>query len=184
MSGQGVGAPISRVTMQEGDLPVYLAKYLTLAGDGTGSINVIGNYSTPEIVYLQPPPGTVYLIDRMTIYVKDVGSCELSKYGADPGGISPGWTLRLQDDSGTIHDFVHYPVLKNEYFGMMGGGSGIAIYALAGDSSGAVFGSLPLGSYNNPVRVDGSLNQRLEVIIQGNYSTLKVNSFLVYGYIE
>jgi len=120
----------------------------------------------------------------VVVFIRDNGAHELSDYGGDADGISPGWALRLQDDSGTLHNFVHYNVLDNAYFGMINGPLGRQGTRLGLDPGWLTTSDFQLAKGRALLRVDGSLNQRIEVIIEGNYSTLQVHTFLAYGYVE
>lgn len=59
-----------------------LFRYLDTDGDGTGTKNAIGDYSSAATdFYIQPPAGKIYTIERMLVYIQDTGAFDAEKYG-------------------------------------------------------------------------------------------------------
>lgn len=49
----------------------YLAQYLSTNGDGTGTVQAVGNYATAQDFYLQPAIDQVIAINRLIVYIQD-----------------------------------------------------------------------------------------------------------------
>ena len=59
-----------------------LTRYLDTNGDGTGTKDAVGDYSSAaETFFITPPAGKKYTISRMLIGVQDSGSFDAVKYG-------------------------------------------------------------------------------------------------------
>ena len=59
-----------------------LYELLSTAGDGTGTVNAIGDYSTPDDFYIQPPVGKLYEINRMIVHIQSASNLKQLGYGS------------------------------------------------------------------------------------------------------
>lgn len=75
--------------------------YLTEAGDGTGPISHLGDYSvTPVTIWYAPPSPQTFLVKRLTVLLGDGGSgWRPGNYGAVPA-LDPGLKVSIQDAEG------------------------------------------------------------------------------------
>jgi hypothetical protein len=73
---------MSRITVDH-DSTDHLYRFLDTDGDHTGTYDAIGNYSAGSIeeFYIQPASGEAYVINRMSVHVRDAGNFSSSFYG-------------------------------------------------------------------------------------------------------
>lgn len=56
-------------------------QFLSTAGDGTGTVNAIGDYTTPDDFYMEVPAGQARVVTRLAIYIED-STMQPEAYGA------------------------------------------------------------------------------------------------------
>lgn len=78
-----------------------LLQYLSTNGDGTGTTNAIGNYTTPDVFYIEPPAAQDYLVKRIIVQVSDA-SIKAGDYGALTA-LTNGVRVQAVLDSTTIN---------------------------------------------------------------------------------
>ena len=61
----------------------YLSQLLSSNGDGTGSTEMIGNYTEDTRFYVAPPAGQKFYISRLLVFIEDVGAFDSGAYGKD-----------------------------------------------------------------------------------------------------
>jgi hypothetical protein len=150
-------------------------RFLDTNGDGTGTKSAIGDYSSgAEIFYIQPPAGTVYRIARMIVYIEDDAVFNSDGYAAIAApGLSTGIQVRVQDDSGTLNDMTDgLPVKQNMQWKRFCYDIKVSEFGAppAGNESMAVRWTFnKAGPY---IRLNGNKNERLEVVLNDNLSTL------------
>ena len=67
------------------------ARYLDTDGDGTGTYNAIGDYSSAkEEFYIQPKTGQVLQLNRIMITIEDGGSIDSGGYGNNSSPLTNG----------------------------------------------------------------------------------------------
>ncbi len=82
------------------DVGVGLYQYLSTNGDGTGTDDAVGNYTTPTEFYIQDT--TQYLLlERMIVYVEDFGRMDSGAYG-NAITLTNGIRLEVQESDGTL----------------------------------------------------------------------------------
>ena len=171
--------PVSIATT--GAQKTLLARYLDTDGSGTGTKTAIGNYSTPTIFYIQPPAGTIYRLSRMLPFVEDVGTFDSGSYG---NGITltNGITVRVQDDSGTLLDLTDgLPIKLNTHWARLCYDMAISKFGTGNEYLHARWTFAKSGQM---VRLVGNNNERLEVVLNDDFSDLVSQYFMVQGYIE
>ncbi len=162
--------------------PIY--QFLDTDGDGTGSINVVGDYEdTAEIFFIGPPPANEYWhIERMVVQVSDAGALDAGKYGNNVE-LTNGITVRKQDDSGTVIELTGgKPIITNADWG------GVC-YDVASVGFGQGDNYLGVrwtfGKSGWPLYLDGDGdNERLEVVVNDDMTDLVGQTFMVQGWKE
>jgi len=175
-----------------GPVPTPLYRVLDTNGDGSGTDNANGDYSSSEeIFYIQPPAGQIFRLERMLIFMRmKKGDFNFDQYGKDQV-LSTGISVRVQNDSETIIDLTN----------------GIPIKRF-GDWIRVCFDVDPAGGdinqdYNEdvmvgarwtfskagyPIRLVGDNNERLEVVLNDDFRTstreIDEHYFMIQGYIE
>ena len=78
-----------------------LYRYLDVNGNGTGSIEATGDYSSAATdFYIQPPANTTYFINRMLVAVRDTGAFDAADY-ANGVALTNGISVSVTDSSDT-----------------------------------------------------------------------------------
>jgi hypothetical protein len=76
-------------------------RVLDTNGDGTGTKNAVGNYSsTPTVFYIQDTTKTFY-VNRMLIQLEDAGAFATNDYGAGTG-LTNGISINIYDSTGAV----------------------------------------------------------------------------------
>lgn len=160
----------------------YLGRFLDTVGDGSGVKNASVNHAGAAQSYqIIAPAGSRYIITELTVNIRDGGTIDSNQYG---NGIGLTNGITVQTSNGTP-DFVltdSVPILTNNDWGRFGSidhytfGSG-AEYLLSKISF-LSFGQRGL------VLEPGTDADRLEVILNDNFSGLQQHYFYVKGYIE
>ena len=162
-----------------------LFRYLDTNGDGTGVISTDNNHSgAPVSYYIQPPTGEQYVISRMIIYFQDRGSIDSGAYG---NGITltNGIQVSVTTNNGAtlITNMTGgQPIIyTTDWMKMCYDGS------VFEDGSGAEAFSARWTFEKTGQRgvvLNGNNNDRLEVILNDNFSGLNEQTFFVQGYKE
>lgn len=153
-------------------------------GDKTGAIEATGNYSvTPEIFYIQPPAGEIWQLTRMLFFVEDGAGFDPDTWGSGTA-LTNGIILRIQDDSGTIFDFTEQDPIKTS------GHLGLYMYDTtlldfgAGNTNEVLNARYTFAKSGATVRVIGDNNERLEVLLNDDFTGLVSQHFMVQGFKE
>jgi hypothetical protein len=77
----------------------HIVRALDTVGDGSGTKQAIGNYSTPTEFKLAPAAGVEYRVHRMLISLGDVGPFTYNTYGGLPV-LTNGWQMYVANGSG------------------------------------------------------------------------------------
>lgn len=162
-----------------------IARYLDTNGDGTGTKSATGEYHDAgdgaEIFYIQPPAGGVYRLARMLPFVEDVGSFDSGSYG---NGITlaNGISIRVQNDSGTILDLLDgLPIQLNTHWARICYDMTISSF---GQGNEYLHARWTFAKSGQMIRLVGDNNERLEVVLNDDFSDLVSQYFMVQGYIE
>lgn len=162
-------------------VPKRLDRYLDIVGDGSGNTDVTGDYSSvEEIFYIQPPKSTFFILERMLIFIQDTGAFDADSYG---NGISlaNGIVVRVQDDSDTLLNLTAgKPIKTNAQWTRLCYDVSLSNYGTGDESAGVRWTFSKAG---HPLRLDGSKNERLEVVLNDSFVDLVDHTFLVQGYI-
>ena len=176
-----------------GPVATIFSRHLDTNGDGTGTKNAIGDYSsTAEIFYIQPPSGQIFRINRMMVLVRgDKSTFYTDSYGSR-AILSNGIVVRAQNDSGTLIDLTdNVPILTNGNWGRFCFDS--EVYpAATGNNDTYLRVRWTFGRAGYPIRLVGANSERLEVVLNDDFSLnsggssnpLVEHYFVVQGYIE
>ncbi len=152
-------------------------QYLSTDGAGGGTTNADGNYATPTQFYIQDT-GRYLAIERLILYVEDVGSMDSGQYG---NGLTPSNGIRLEilePDDTLVHDVMAgNPVTKNLHWQgkchdltMSSWGSGNTGYSVRWTFAKA----------GKPIIL--APGQKLAAILEDNYTGLVEHRFQVQGH--
>lgn len=161
---------------------VQLSQYLSDAGDGTGVIDGSVDYSAGlKIFYIQPPSGAVYVLETFLVVIKDSQSFDPDNYGRNLT-LTNGIIMRKEDDSSTIVDFTtNHKIFTNLDWAIIATPSGTTF-----DSGDAILGAEMnfRSRFGQPLKLDGDNNERLEIVLNDDFSPLNGHFFQTQGYIQ
>jgi len=182
-----VDSRLHNIERNPGGFKEIVRQYMSTNGDGTGTATFNGNYTgASEIVYIQPPVGTVYRLSQVIISISDAGTggFEPADYGYDANGIAPGWTMQAVGDGGLIKDYTLIAMTVNSYFGFTNGPSGYLNLQFPLDANTALISDFDLFDRGQLLRLDGDQNERLVITLSADYRALLYQSWFAIGYIE
>lgn len=153
-------------------------RFLDTNGDGTGTKSAIGNYAgSPVSFYIQPPAGDVYRLYRMLVHVEDVNTFDSGSYG---NGIvlTNGITVSKVISGQTVQMTDGVSIKKTPHWQMFCYDVDISSYGL-GNEHASVRWTFTKGG--NPVRLVGDDGDRLQVVLNDDFTGLVDHHFFVQG---
>ncbi len=183
-SGTGTNSDpyiLQRSNSSTGSQREQIFQYLDSVGDGSGTTNLVGDYSGGATVFkIAPGAGEVFRLARMIGFVEDGGSFDSGyygnaitltngialnhDYGAGTVDMMGGLTVKTSGDwAGLCHDVTHSNF-----------GSGNEFITVRWTFS-------KTGQY---VRLDGDAGDELRMTLHDNFSGLVNHRFMIQGYIE
>ena len=166
-----------------GQQQLLLSRYLDTDGDGTGTKNAIGDYSTPEDFFIQPPAGVYYRINRILISIEDGVSFKAGLYGG-LAALSVGITLKIKDASGTLVDFTDaVPVKTNGQWARLAYDVDLKSWS-ASPTEELLSVRLTFSKFGQAIRLDGDKGEKLVMTLSDNMTGLISHYFKVQGYVE
>lgn len=149
-------------------------------GDGTGAKDAIGDYSiTPKIFFRQPLVGEVYVISEFILHLVDNSNMPSGSWGGITA-LTNGVIIRVSDDNGVISDITNGdPPKDNADISHLMPNFRIVTF---GASDNAIIASFTQESFGAQAIIDGSQNQRIEVLLNDNFTGLVEQHFIIHGY--
>jgi hypothetical protein len=157
-------------------------QFLDSNGDESGIKEWTGDYSSvSDIAYIQPSAGEVIWLTRMIVFVKDTGTLDPDSYG-NASALTNGLVVRLQDDSGTIATLSGgFTIKTNAEWGAL-------CYDVTNHAWGTGDETLlvrwTFAKSGVEIRLDGDSNERLEILLNDDFSGLNAHRFCVQGHKE
>lgn len=162
-----------------GPVPTPIYRHLDTNGDGTGTKNAVGNYAAAATsFFIQPAPGEIFRIQRMLVNVHDDQKFKAEEYGNILNGLGTGIVVRACGVD--LTDGV--PVKTNGDWGVHCFDA--ELYSAAAGQGDYLRVRWTFANAGYPIRLVGDDNDRLEVILNDDFSTLDHQYFTVQGYIE
>ncbi len=93
---------------------MIFSRFLDTNGDGTGTKNAVGNYSsTATPFYIQPAANQTFYLARMLITVRDSGAFDAEEYG-NGIALTNGITVTIHhDEHGELYDLTDGEPIKS-----------------------------------------------------------------------
>ena len=170
-SGRPYGLP-------PGDM-VY--RYLETTGDGSGTVDAIGNYAATATAFkVTPPANRVYALSRMIVQAIDTGAFDADKYGNNITLTNGILALVRDSNGGTLLDLCDSQPIKTN------AGWAAVCYDSRSDDYGtgnnylsvrwtfSKAGAWPL--------VDGSQGQDFAVVLNDDFTGLIKQTFMIQGF--
>ena len=166
-----------------GSQKTIISRFLDTNGDGTGSINANGDYSSAAgIFYIQPSINENYRIARMLVSIEDTAGMQADEYGNIGSALTNGITLRKQNDLGTIVDYTDSnPVKTNSQWGGFCYDVDLKTWGAGNELIVVRWTFTRAGQF---IRLSGQDSERLEIVVNDNLTGLVSHKFLAQGYIE
>lgn len=178
IGGQGTPPTLAAPSLQFVARDPFI-RHLDTNGDGTGTKNATGNYTTTTAFYIEPPGTSNYIISRLVVEIEAVGTFTGTLYGGQV--ITNGVAIKKQDDTGELIDFT----------------DGVSITTNAGWARFCYDETITGYTGNNYIRVDcdlsrsgsllrlnGSSDEHFDVLLNDDFSGLISHRFIVYGFTE
>ena len=117
----------------------------------------------------------------MIVFIQDTGAFDSDKYG-NGIALANGIQVRVQDDSETISDMTNdLPIKTNTHWARMCYDIDLNTFGVGDEVMVVRWTFNKAGQF---IRLDGSQNERLEVVLNDDFSALVDHTFLIQGYIE
>jgi len=159
-----------------------ISRYLDTNGDGSGTKNANGDYSSAaEEFYIQPGAGEIYQLSRMIVLIEDTSGFSATEYGNLGSALSNGIHIHAEYDSAatTIDLTDDIPIVDNAHWGGL-------CYDVALKTWGAgnevLVVRYTFASMGQEIRLTS--DDRFLVGVNDNLTGLVDHHFLVQGYIE
>lgn len=160
-----------------------ISQHLSLSGDGVGTVDFIGDYSSvADIAYIQPPASTIYRVARMIIYIEAGSGFRAERYGNLSGALANGIHVHVENDGGTIVDLTSgFPIKTNGAWGHACFDVDLKTWGAGDEMLLARWTFQRSGQF---IRLDGDENERLEISLDDDFTGLVHHKFLIQGYVE
>jgi len=173
-----------------GPVPTPFYRHLDTNGDGTGIKNAIGDYSgAEEIFYVQPAAGEILRIERLLVLIRAPKATFYTDSYGSLGELANGVSLRVQSDTGTLVELTNgLPVKTNGNWGHYCFDTDI-YPSSQGNNDTYLRVRWTFAKAGYPLRLVGDNNERLEVVMNDDFTDGGGNSFVEHyfhaqGYYE
>lgn len=164
-----------------GKMPLYFSQFLTKNGTGTLQTNMTGDFLSGSVISIIPAAGEILRIESLKVSLSTTHTMSLELYG-NLSALGTGVLIRLMDGDGTVLALTDPSLaIKNN--------SEYAVYA--SDVTNREWGleknlavKWDFSDSGTVLRIDGDSSERLEVLLQDDFSGLISHRFRVTGYIE
>lgn len=159
--------------------PIY--QHLSSNGDGTGTTNAVGDYSSSETtLYIAPAADETFIINRMIVEVEDVGSFDSGGYGTG-SALSNGITLNYRDANGIVATLTPTPITRNADWA--GNCHDLTIHNF-GTGNEFMTARWTFEKSGHPLVLWGSNGHSLEIVLNDDFTGLVLQKFTVQGYCD
>lgn len=156
-------------------------RFLDVNGDGTGTKEALGDYSgmAQEIFYIQPPVNTTFVLSRMIVQIEDNGGFDSGLYG-NSITLTNGIVVRVSDDMSVLTALTDtIPILTNSDWAAYCYDVALSEY---GTGNNYAHVRWTFARSGQPLILRGNYNERLEVVLNDDFSDLVGHRFQVQGY--
>jgi hypothetical protein len=175
-----VGNVYTPVSNRANTSPIF--RYLDTAGDGSGTKEVLGDYSvTPDDIYIEPPDTWNYYISRMIVTVVDGTLNNADLYGGLGGALSNGISVLKTSGATTLSDYTDgLPVKTNGNWATLC--HDVTVHT--GFANGNDYQTIrwTLARSGGIVMLRSAFSERLVVRVNDDFSGLVSHLFMVQGY--
>ncbi len=163
-----------------------ITRWLDTDGDGTGTKVATGDYSSSaQIFYIAPPANQTYRLITMTVFICDDGAYQGAKYGA-ANALTNGIVSRVRNSGGDVLANLTdgLPVKSNSEWSALYGNVQRFNWSQeengGGDALAIRFNFRECGI---PIELSGNNGEKLEMVLNDDFSALDDHRFYVVGYL-
>ena len=158
-----------------------ISQHLDTVGDGSGTVNAVGDYSvTPGVFKIAPGAGEVFRLTRLIGYIEDAGTFDSGAYGNNIT-LTNGISIDYDFSGGTVDLLGGETIKTNTEWASHCFDSRLDTYGAGNES--LVF-RWTFARSGQLIRLDGDANEELRLTFNDNLTGLVVHHFLVQGYVE
>lgn len=146
-------------------------------GDGSGLTSQNGNYSvTPQLFFVQPPAGRIYLIYHFTVNIADTAAFGLTDYGGILGGLTNGIAFQQRINNVVSNPMVGYTIKRNYQWGIFE-----PPLIVAYGNAQCLTENINVVEHGGPFVLDGNQGDYLGMLISDNLTALNDQVATVSG---
>lgn len=155
-----------------------LFRYLDTNGDGTGTKNANGNYSSAEeIFYIQPPAGLSYKLNRLMILIEDQKGFEAGNYGALAAALTNGIEIKAVNNDGITCDITDgIPITHNGHWAILAFDIDLKVW---GSGEDLLIARFCLNGIGESIIIDGDQGGRFNVYLNDDFTGISEHYFMV-----
>ena len=159
---------------------IPIIQLLSTNGDGTGTSNAVGDYSAaPTNFYIQPPVGHIYVISELIFHCSDHGTYTIDGYGASTALTNGIAGIVYQGATAIFNLFGGRLIQTNDDYLHVSANYQLVTFASNYQSQ---IVSYNANSFGTVLRLNGSLNQKLQLELHDDFTFLDDQYFLAHGY--
>lgn len=160
--------------------PIVVHQFLSINGDGTGTINAIGDYSsTSAVFYIQPAINEVMIIHELLLHILDSGAMPAGSYGSG-AALTNGLQVFITNARSPRLSMLPGPIKTNSNF-MHCGLNAFNLINFSGGIDGIIASFRP-NNFGTPILLDGSQEHKIEVILNDSFVGFSDHHFIAHGF--
>lgn len=155
----------------------HFFRYLDTVGDGTGTMNAIGDYSvTPTGFFFQPP--LAVNVHKAVIMIESAAGMWAERYGNIMGGLTNGYSFSRKDAADVMQLELNngIAIKTNAEIGRTGFDVDVKTWG-AGDE--VLLATCDFKGAGGPIEINA--NDKLGIILNDDFSTLNQHFFMLQG---
>ena len=167
-----------------GTVKEMISRYLDTVGDGSGTKQAIGDYSSGEDFKITPPSGQIYRITRLVVFIEDTRTFDPNKYGNLGDALGNGISIKTKNANGDIKDLTDgIPITNNAAWGRVCYDATVSNYG-GTPANEALHVRWTFAKSGTVIRLVGDNGEFLAAELSDNLTGLIEHTFLVQGYVE
>lgn len=165
-----------------GELPDVVSRNMDTVGDGSGLTQVTGDYSGAEERFIfAPEAGEIVRLHRLIVFVEGSNGFSSTKYG-NLGTLTTGIGLELSGDLRDTIDLMHgEPVKSNGSWAQHCYDADLKSWGVGNDMLAVRW---TFDKSGIPIRLVGSSNDKLEIIVNDDFTGLDSHLYMIQGHYE
>ena len=160
-----------------------ISRALDTVGDGSGTKNAIGDYTTPEEFLISPDAGELFTINRLIVSVGDSSGMLADEYGNLGSALSNGIKVEVHDGSGLIYSLTDpdLPIKTNAQWGIISYDVDLKSWGVT-PSDDLLLVRWTFARFGQPVLLRSWNSEKLVVTLSDNMTGLLTHYFVAQGF--